>query len=68
MLLGFSQGKVHAQTEQIQGVINKYASIKTIISSTSQDSLVLKNLIPGDWGSGDGDWSAGDTVMVYCVS
>jgi len=67
LLLGFSQVSLHAQNEQIQGVINKYASIKTIISSDSQDSIVLQNLIPEDWGSDDDDWAAGDTVMVYCV-
>ena len=60
-LLGFSLSEVYSQTEQIQGQINHYASVTSILAydDNNLDSVVVASL-PAQFGEGD-------TVMLYCV-
>ncbi len=61
ILLGITQGEAYAQTEKIQGQINQYASVQSILAyeTNNVDSVVVSSL-PAGFGEGD-------TVMIYCV-
>lgn len=59
--MGFSLTEVYSQTSQLQGEINHYASITSILASDDNnlDSVIVASLPI--------QFKEGDTVMLYCI-